>query len=221
MMDLDLLAESVEIVDPQETAHEEWLKRRRGKITGSHFGDLISTGRGNDELFSQTGMAYLRRVAAERFGSFYVTSARSMDWGTEHEASAIDEYRKRQQIEVDSSPFQFFEFSTVIGSTPDGIIDDDGCIEVKCPYDPAVHVNTLLTRKVPKDYEWQVLGHLLCTGRSWCVFISFDPRMLGPERLCVIRVERDKSLIEYLLERLYMAADTVDEVCRKIREYQT
>lgn len=216
-MDLDLLVEEQEIIDPKEAAREAWLERRRGKITGSHFGDLIGSGRGKDEVFTQTGLTYLRRVAAERFGSYYVTSAKSMEWGTENEAEAIAEYIKVNGVPVNSAPFQFFEYTQEIGCTPDGIVSPGGCIEVKCPYDPAVHVNTLLTQKVPKDYEWQVIGHLLCTGSDWCDFISFDPRMDGPTRLCVIRVERDETLIQFLTERLQMAADTVNQFCNRLK----
>lgn len=218
MMDLDSLVEEQEVIDPKEVAREAWLERRRGKITGSHFGDLIGSGRGKDEVFTQTGLTYLRRVAAERFGSYYVTSAKSMEWGTENEAEAIAEYSKVQCVAVDSSPFQFFEYTSAVGCTPDGIVDQDGCIEVKCPYDPAVHVNTLLTRKVPKDYEWQVIGHLLCTGRQWCDFISFDPRMQRPQRLVVIRVERDMELLEFLHSRLSLAVNTVNDYVMRIME---
>lgn len=217
-MDLECLVEESEIVDHVEVAKEQWLERRRGKITGSHFGDLMSNGRGKDEVFSQTGLTYLRRVAAERFGSYYMASAKSMEWGTENESAAIREYAEKRGVVVDSEPFQFFEYTSAIGCTPDGIVGGDGCIEVKCPYDPAVHVNTLLTQKVPKDYEWQVLGHLLCTGRQWCDFISFDPRMFSPQCIVVIRVERDKALLEFLHDRLAMAVDTVNEFCARMLE---
>lgn len=215
-MDLDSLVLEEEVVDPVEAAMEAWLELRRGKITGSHFGDLMSIGRGKDEVFSQTGLTYLRRVAAERFGSYYSVSARAMDWGTENEAAAIAEYSATRFVNVNAERFQFFQYTSAIGCTPDGIVGEDGCIEVKCPFDPAVHVNTLLTQKVPKDYEWQVIGHLLCTGRQWCDFISFDPRMCRPQRLVVIRVERDATLLAYLHDRLAMAVDTLNEFCLRM-----
>lgn len=218
MMDLDSLVEEHEVIDPKEAAREAWLERRRGKITGSHFGDLMGTGRGKDEIFTQTGLTYLRRVAAERFGSYYITSAKSMEWGTENESAAISEYAELRNVSVNAEPFQFYEYTSAVGCTPDGIVEQDGCIEVKCPYDPAVHVNTLLTQKVPKDYEWQVIGHLLCTGRQWCDFISYDPRMWRPQRLVVIRVERDASLLEFLHSRLSLAVDTVNDYVMRMME---
>lgn len=218
MMDLDSLVEEHEVIDPKEAAREAWLERRRGKITGSHFGDLMGTGRGKDEIFTQTGLTYLRRVAAERFGSYYIASAKSMEWGTENESAAISEYAELRNVSVNAEPFQFYEYTSAVGCTPDGIVEQDGCIEVKCPYDPAVHVNTLLTQKVPKDYEWQVIGHLLCTGRQWCDFISYDPRMWRPQRLVVIRVERDASLLEFLHSRLSLAVDTVNDYVMRMME---
>lgn len=217
-MDLDSLEVLQEVIDPKEAAREAWLERRRGKITGSHFGDLMGTGRGKDEIFTQTGLTYLRRVAAERFGSYYITSAKSMEWGTENESAAIAEYAELRGVAVNAEPFQFYEYTSAVGCTPDGIVEQDGCIEVKCPYDPAVHVNTLLTQKVPKDYEWQVIGHLLCTGRQWCDFISYDPRMWRPQRLVVIRVERDAGLLEFLHSRLSLAVDTVNDYVMRMME---
>lgn len=219
-MDLESLEVLQEVIDPKEAAREAWLQQRRGKITGSNFGDLIGTGRGKDEVFTQTGLTYLRRVAAERFGSYYVTSSKSMEWGTENEAEAIGEYSRSYGVTVNAEPFQFFEYTSAVGCTPDGIVAEDGCIEVKCPWDPAVHVNTLLTRKVPKDYEWQVIGHLLCTRRQWCDFISFDPRMVRPQRLCVIRVHRDASLLAFLHDRISMAVDTVNQFCLRMLEQE-
>jgi hypothetical protein len=79
-----------------------------------------------------------------------------------------------------------------------------------------VHVNTLLTKEVPSEYEWQVVGHLLVTGRDWCDFISFDPRMEGKYRLCVIRVERSEARIELLKKRLEVAVGVVKEMVERI-----
>ena len=215
-MDLDSMVIEDEIIDPLEAAREAWMEKRRGKFTCSKFGDLISEGRAKGETFSQTGLSYIRRVVAERLGSFYETSARSMEWGTSNEPSAIAEYSRRTGVAVDSAPFQFFEYSNLVGGTPDGLIGGDGCIEVKCPFDPAVHVNTLLTRAVPKDYQWQVVGHLLVTGRQWCDFISFDPRMQSPQSMCVVRVNRDEELILFLLQRIRFACDEMTRIMEAI-----
>jgi len=211
-MQLDELVEDVELFDPVEKQREEWLKKRLGKITCSQFGTLMSSGRAKDEVFSQTGLTYLRRIVAERLGSWYSISARAMDWGNENESKAILEYAAREIVFVDNKPFQYFAYSDDIGGTPDGLVGKDGCVEVKCPFDPSVHVNTLLTREVPKEYEWQVVGHLLVTGREWCDFISFDPRIEGKHKLCVVRVERNEARIAELKKRLELAVQMVGKM---------
>lgn len=212
MLDLDDMIEDVEVVDKNEAAREEWLRKRAGRITCSRFGDLIGEGKAKDAVFTETGYKYLRQLVAEKLGSWYSFSASSTQWGNDNEPHAIDEYRKLTGYEVDSSPFQYFPYNEWIGGTPDGIVGEDGCIEVKCPYDPSVHVNTLLTSKVPKDYDWQTVGHLLVTGRKWCDFISYDPRMQEPQNLVIIRVERDEARIEFLKARLTLAVQTLEKM---------
>ncbi len=216
MIDLESLVEDVEVFDPVERQREEWLSKRLGKITCSKFTDLMANGKSKDHPFSQTGMTYLKRIVAERLGSWYSISARSMDHGNEYEPHAIAEYASRKSVAVDSKPFQYFAYTDDIGGTPDGLVGIDGCIEVKCPFDPSVHVNTLLSMEVPKEYEWQVVGHMLVTGRQWCDFISYDPRMNGKHKLCVIRVERSEPRIDELKKRLDVAVEFVSKMMQEI-----
>ena len=201
-----------ELVDPLEQEREEWFAKRSGRITCSNFGKLIGEGRGKNDVFTQTGMAYLRLKVAERLGSWHSVSARSMQWGTDNEAAAIAAYAERTGFEVDSRPFQFFELGDDLGGTPDGLIGADGTLEGKCPYDPSVHINTLITRLIPNDYVWQVHGHLLVTGRQWCDFVSFDPRIKDDCRLVIIRQERDQAKLDFLASRLALAVDEVNRL---------
>jgi len=216
-MDLEAMVEVDEIVDPNEALREAWLKKRLGKFTCSRFGDLIGEGREKGSVFTQTGYSYIRRVVAERLGSWYSVSSKSMEHGVENEANAIDVYRFLRGVEVDSTPFQYYAYNDEIGGTPDGLVGADGCIEVKCPYDPAVHVNTLLTKTVPKDYEWQVVGHLFVTGRKWCDFISHDPRIEVLEHSTyIVRVERDEARIDFLKKRLELDCLEANKMMKEI-----
>jgi hypothetical protein len=212
MLDLDSMEEDVAIVDQDEAAREEWMRKRAGRITCSRFGDLMGEGKAKGDVFTQTGYNYLRLLVAETLGSWYSISANATKWGTDNEPLAIEAYRARTGYEVDSRPFQYFRYNAWIGGTPDGLVGDDGCIEVKCPYDPSVHVKTLISRQVPKEYDWQTVGHLLVTGRKWCDFISYDPRMQSPQNLVVIRVERSEPRIELLKSRLLLAVTVLDEM---------
>jgi hypothetical protein len=216
MIDLDSLVEDVAIVDRDEAAREAWLQKRAGRITCSRFGDLIGEGKAKDALFTQTGYAYLQLLVAERLGSWYSFSNSATQWGTNNEPIAIDEYRQLTGNEVNSTPFNFFEYNAWIGGTPDGLVGTDGTVEVKCPFNPSVHIGTLLTRTVPKEYEWQVYGHMLVTDRKWCDFISFDPRIEGKQKIAIVRVERDDAKIAFLKSRLEMAVEVMGEMMARL-----
>jgi len=83
------------------------------------------------------------------------------------------------------------------GASPDGLVGTDGLVEIKCP-NTATHIDTLLGGKVDSKYITQIQWQLACTGRQWCDFVSYDPRM--PEHLAiwVKRVPRDDAMIEEL-----------------------
>jgi YqaJ-like viral recombinase domain len=216
MLDLELMTEDVAIVDQDEAAREAWLQKRSGMITCSRFGDLIGEGKAKDALFTQTGYAYLQLLVAERLGSWYSFSNSATQWGTSNESIAIDEYRQLTGKQVDSTPFNFFQYNDYIGGTPDGLVGATGTIEVKCPFNPSVHVGTLLSKTVPKEYEWQVHGHMLVTDRFWCDFISFDPRIEGKQKIAIVRVERDDAKIAFLKSRLETAVKVMGEMLERL-----
>jgi hypothetical protein len=83
------------------------------------------------------------------------------------------------------------------GASPDGIIGQDGLIEIKCPQ-TSTHIETLLGKAVPGRYVAQMQWQLACTGRQWCDFVSYDPRLPGHLQLAVYRMERDPAHIEDL-----------------------
>ena len=216
MLNLETMEEDVAIVDRDEAAREAWLQKRSGRITCSRFGDLIGEGKARGDLFTQTGYAYLQLLVAERLGSWYSFSNSATQWGTNNEPIAIDEYRKLTGNEVNSTPFNFFEYNAWVGGTPDGLVGTDGTVEVKCPFNPSVHIGTLLSRTVPKEYEWQVYGHMLVTDRKWCDFISFDPRIEGKQRIAIVRVDRDEAKIAFLKSRLDLAVEVMWDMMAQV-----
>lgn len=191
-----------EVIDEQYEAEQAWLAQRLGKITCSKFGELIGTGRSADDEFTQAGYTYLYRVIAERLGSCHDISSRPMQWGTDNEPNAIECYAGLTSLEVDYERFRYFEFTSDIGGTPDALVGTDGCAEVKCPFDPAMHIETLVKKCVPKKYLWQCYGHIVVAKRQWCDFVSFDPRIEGPERIAIVRLDRDEKKLKHLMARL-------------------
>jgi predicted phage-related endonuclease len=83
------------------------------------------------------------------------------------------------------------------GASPDGLVDADGLVEIKCP-NTATHIETLKGQCAPAKYITQMQWQLACTGRKWCDFVSYDPRMPDSMRFFCVRVQRDDELIESL-----------------------
>ena len=98
------------------------------------------------------------------------------------------------------------------GASPDGLVEDDGLTEIKCP-NTATHIQTLLDQKIPRKYETQMLWQLECTDRKWCDFVSFDPRMPEDLKLFVKRFERDDERLD---EIRGMVADFIGELEDKL-----
>lgn len=217
-MDLSQYQIDAPVVDQAEVDRENWFRLRAGKFTCSRFGDLIGSGRGKDEEFSQAGWNYIYQVAGERLGSYlHEFEARSVRWGKEYEGDALFAYLMRTGGSVETDRLKtgtaaYCQLNDYVAGTPDALIDDDGTLEIKCPYTPQGHIRTVHENKVPEKYVWQVHGHMLVSGRKWCEFISFDPRIAGSKRLHVIHVERCESMLKTLEERLARANEIVCEI---------
>lgn len=212
-------------IEEQQAAELDWLEQRSGKLTCSNFGKLMSKGKTKAQPFSQTGMAYLHGVVGERLGSTLPNATNAaMRWGNENEEPGISEYQARRTFEtVVYQSKTFVQYNDSVGGSPDFLVNDDGCGEIKCPHNPGVHINTWQKQEVPAEYLWQCIGHMLITERDWCDFVSFDPRI--PEgdnaRLCIIRLDRDEEQIEQLKGRLIEAVHYVEDVVKSIRSNQT
>jgi predicted phage-related endonuclease len=120
-----------------------------------------------------------------------------MQWGTEKEPDARAAYEFRSDVEV--SQVGIVLHSTIAGThaSPDGLVGNDGLIEIKCP-GTATHVETLLGDEIPGKYVTQMQWQMACTGRAWCDFVSFDPRMPESMALFIKRVQRDDVRIAEL-----------------------
>lgn len=189
----------------------EWFAIRLGKVTASRVADVVAK--------TKTGWGasranYMAELIAERLtgevAPSYVNGA--MQWGIEHEAAARTAYEFRTDSEVVAVGFVQHPRIVDSGASPDGLVGGDGLIELKCP-NTATHLDTLLALSIPEKYVTQMQWQMACTGRKWCDFVSFDPRMPESMRLFVRRVERDDEAIAKL-EKL--VTDFLDEMAQKI-----
>ena len=176
-----------------EQRTEEWFAARLGKVTASRVADLMAKTKSGPSASRANYMADLivERLTGTREEGF--TSA-AMQWGTDTEPQARAAYEFLTDATVVEEGFCLRSTIPDFGASPDGLIGDVGLLEIKCP-NTASHIQTLLTGEVPGKYETQMQAQMACTGRAWCDYVSFDPRMPGEMQLFVKRVHRDDALI--------------------------
>ena len=176
-----------------EQGSEEWLQIRLGKVTASGVADVlaktktgVSASRGN----------YLIKLAIQRVTGVVEESYTNdaMQWGIDNEAQARVAYEVASGNFVDQIAFVDHPTIAWFGASPDGLVNDDGLVEIKCP-NSATHWSYIKDDGPPNKYYIQMQAQMACTGRSWCDFVSFDPRMPERSRLFIKRVMREDSYI--------------------------
>lgn len=175
---------------------QEWLAERAGHVTASRFKDVLAKIKTGE---AATRRAYRLQLVTERLTGLpcdtYTNAA--MAWGTEQEPYAREAYEIETGEDVTQTGFLKNLELGWVGASPDGLIGDDGAIEIKCPFQSTVHVETL-QNGMPPEHMAQVQGVLWVTGRQWVDFISFDPRMPEGLRIYKQRIARDDVYIDKL-----------------------
>ena len=177
-----------------EQGTEAWLQLRLGKVTASRVADIMAKTKTGA---SASRINYLIELALQRVtGNIepsYTNDA--MAWGTATEPQARVAYEVKTGNFVDQ--IAFVEHPTIewFGCSPDGLVGNDGLIEIKCP-NSATHWATIKDGKPPNKYVIQMQTQMACTNRQWCDFVSFDPRMPERSQLFICRVERDQTMID-------------------------
>ena len=174
----------------------EWFAIRCGKVTASRVADVVAKTKSGPSTSRANYMAELiaERLTgqpAERF------SNAAMAWGTEKEPEARDAYCFYRGETVKEVGFIYHPTIEQSGCSPDGLVGDDGLIEIKSP-NTATHLETLLGQMVPRKYIDQIQFQMACTGRQWCDFVSYDPRLPENMRLFIKRMPRDEKRIAEL-----------------------
>lgn len=172
---------------------EEWWQARTGRVTASRIADLMAKTKSGWAASRKNYMAQLviERLTGEPAESF---TSSAMQWGTDTEPQARDAYRFLTFASVEECGFVVHPDIDQAGASPDGLVGADGLIEIKCP-NTATHLETLTSETVPSKYILQMQWQMACTGRAWCDFMSFDPRLPEALQSWVKRVERDADQI--------------------------
>lgn len=174
---------------------EEWLEARRGIVTASVVGKLLTTtGRVAQNDYSR---AITSQLVAERIAGYVDPTYQSNDMlrGVNEEPRARLLYSERYAEARESGFMLRIEDEWTLGYSPDGLVGDEGLIEIKAPR-AKKHVDTVLSGEVPPEHMPQIQAGLLVSGRDWLDFISF----LGGQPMWVKRVHPDPKWFDAITE---------------------
>lgn len=178
-----------------EQGSEEWLAARSGIATASCFSAILATIKSGEAAERRN---YRAKLVVERLTGRCVSgfTTAAMQQGTEREPLARAAYESRTRTFVNEVGFCRHD-ELEAGASPDGLIGDDGGLEVKCP-ELATHLSYLRLKTEPAAYTPQIQGCMWITGRAWWDFVSFNPDFPAHLQLVIRRVPRDEKAIASL-----------------------
>ena len=202
------------MIETMDQRSDEWFAIRIGKVTASRVSDVLAKTKSGYSASRDNYMAQLvcERLTGQKAEGF--TNA-SMQWGTETEPLARAAYEAIKDVLVDEVGFVPHPSIQMAGASPDGLVGDDGLLEIKCP-NTATHIDTLLSETVPTKYYTQMQFQLACTGREWCDFVSFDNRLPAELQLFVKRVPRDDVFIRLIEAEIVQFLAELDDKINKL-----
>ena len=197
-----------------EQRSDSWFAARVGKVTASRIADVVAKTRSG---WGASRANYMGELIAERLtgspASRYTNAAMQHGIDTEPEAIAALEF----YADVTVQPVGFVDHPTIAmsGASPDGLIGEDGLCEVKCPQ-TSTHLDTLLGASIPNKYLLQMQWQLACTGRQWCKFASYDPRLPEEMKIHITHVQRDYKLFAELETQVLQFLQELDSKVQEL-----
>jgi putative phage-type endonuclease len=193
----------------------DWRAARLGKATSSRIADVIARTKSG---YSTSRANYAAQLVCERLTGVATETYQSaaMAWGIETEPDARRLYAFEQDVAVRRAGFLDHPTLAMSGASPDGFVGEDGLVEIKCPI-TATHLDTLLGGSIPGKYLTQMQWQLAVTGRRWCDFVSYDPRLPADLRLFTQRVRRNAILIGALEREVERFLAEVEATIAKLR----
>jgi putative phage-type endonuclease len=196
-----------------EQGSQEWLDVRKGILTASNFFNVITSKgerskRLNDYAFDLAASSLLTTAEA-------TFTSPAMERGNELEPYARQKYCEDSFTTVEEVGIMLSDCGNY-GYSPDGLVDDDGLIEIKCPM-AKNHAKYLSQKRCPTEYYAQVQGGLYVSGRQWCDFVSYHPDFEEDHILFVHRVERNEEFISNLKSFIDETILLRDNIIQKIK----
>lgn len=178
---------------PIEQGSPEWFEQRRGKVTASRIADIMAKTKSG---YSTSRQNYLMQLLCERLTGKVEESFKSsaMQRGNDLEPEARNWYQLETGEIVEQISFIDHPNIDDAGASPDGLVGNEGLIEIKCP-NTATHIETLRSKKPSDRYYKQMQWQMACTGRKWCDFVSFDNRLPDNLAYFCVRIDRNEEAI--------------------------
>lgn len=205
----------------------KWYGDRLFHFTSSELHKLLKRSRDGKEL-GKVAEGYIFDKLAEELTNGTILDYTQLDtkevrWGHRWEPVARELYETRMGVNVELCGF--IEWSRMFGGSPDGLVGEDGGIEIKCPYNTAVHAQYLLLstpeelNALKPEYYAQIQGNLLVTGRKWFDFVSYDPRVQNPKfAIKILRIPRNEEFIESIRKALDAAEGAKERIMARMVE---
>jgi len=201
----------VQIIKGIDQGSEEWLKLRLGVATASNFDKIITPTGKESTQFEKYALELATQTLVSEPDSSYKNEA--MQRGNALEPLARQLYQENTLNFVEEITM-FKSDRGDFGYSPDGLIGEDGLLEIKCPL-ATTHLKYLIDNKLPSEYIPQVQGGLLVSGRKWCDFVSYHPNF-KERNMLIIRVERDEDFISKLKEGIDKTIKLRDQILAKL-----
>ncbi|WP_100099704.1 lambda exonuclease family protein [Snodgrassella alvi] len=189
---------------------DEWFTARLGKVTASRISEVLTISKRNT---AHKRTKYMRELLCERLTGVnadrYVT--RAMQRGIDLESTARIEYELRSGNIVLETGFFTHPSIKMAGASPDGLVGNDGLLEIKCPTS-FTHLIFLQTGTPDEKYILQMQWQMACTGRQWCDFVSYDDNF--PDNLAYrrTRISRDDTQIAIVEREVLLFLDELSKM---------
>ena len=171
---------------------DSWFSARLGKVTASRISDVMAKTKSGPSASRKNYQMQLlcERLTGRKEEGF--TSA-AMQRGTDMEPIARSAYEVDKGVMVQECGFVPCPLIEMAGASPDGLVGSDGLVEFKVP-NTATHVDFLRTGNIDSGYQLQMMFQMMCAGRKWCDFVSFDDRLPEPLQYKCVRLMFDEEV---------------------------
>ena len=184
----------------------EWFSIRKGKVTASHAQAIGNNGKGLETYILEIMAEYLSSGEKEQYSNNHT------ERGNELEPTARSMYELENDCEVEQ--IGFCELNEFVGCSPDGLVGEDGMIEIKCP-DDKTYFNILMNEKIDSGYEWQCQMNMLILKRKWCDLIFYNPNF--EKSMKVFRLVPDKMKQQALMKGFVIAEKRIKDLKKKYK----